>query len=452
MPAYLKIMELFEKGDKPLPPLADRIRPETLEEFVGQTHILAPGKPLYESIKGDRVGSIILWGPPGSGKTTLARIIARYSKAEFQQYSAVTSGIKQIKEVIGHASQRLKLQGQKTILFIDEIHRFNKAQQDAFLPHVEAGTISLIGATTENPSFEVISALLSRCRVYTLNQLTIDDNKTIIKRASTDKKRGLGSHQIIFEGESLDHLAGLASGDARVALNLLEFATDTIEPDKEGKCIFTIDILNEAVQKKSLMYDKHGDQHFNLISALHKSLRASDADASLYWLFRMLTAGEDPLYIIRRMIRFAYEDIGLADPRAQQIALSAKDTYHFLGSPEGEIALAQTAVYLALAPKSNSAYKAEKKTRRVIEDNSDYPAPLHIRNAPTALMKDLGYGKGYQYAHDHEDAFAYMECLPEELVGRRFYLPSDRGLEIKIKEKLEWWLKKMAEGSREKND
>ncbi|MCD6163328.1 MAG: replication-associated recombination protein A [candidate division Zixibacteria bacterium] len=444
-------MELFEKSDKPQSPLADRLRPETLDEFVGQIHILAPNKPLYESIKADKVGSIILWGPPGSGKTTLARLIAAYSKAEFQPYSAVTSGIKQIKEVIGHASQRLKLQGQKTIMFIDEIHRFNKAQQDAFLPHVEAGTIILIGATTENPSFEVISALLSRCRVYTLNQLAVEDIKTIIKRAATDKKRGLGAKQIIFESECLDHLAGLASGDARVALNLLEFAADTIKPDDKGRLVFTIKVLNEAVQKKSLLYDKHGDQHFNLISSLHKSLRASDVDASLYWLFRMLTAGEDPLYIIRRMVRFAYEDIGLADPRAQQIALSAKDTYHFLGSPEGEIALAQAAIYLALAPKSNSAYKAEKKTRQTIKDNPDYPAPLHIRNAPTNLMKELDYGKGYKYAHDYEDAFAYMECLPEEMVGKRFYFPSDRGLEIKLKEKLEWWLRKMAEERQGKN-
>jgi putative ATPase len=442
--------ELFQEGgkshNKPLPPLADRIRPATLEEFVGQTQILSPGKPLFESIKADRVGSIILWGPPGSGKTTLAKLIARYSQAVFQPYSAVVSGIKEIKQVIRQASQRLKLQGQKTIIFIDEIHRFNKAQQDAFLPHVEAGTITLIGATTENPSFEVISALLSRCRVYTLNQLSTEDIIIIIKRAVEDKKRGLGDLGIAFEGDSLQHLAALASGDARVALNLLEFAVDTVEPDKAGKRTLTIDILNEAVQKKALLYDKQGDQHFNLISALHKSLRASDVDASLYWLYRMLTAGEDPLYIVRRMIRFAVEDVGLADPRALQIALAAKDTYHFLGSPEGEIALGQAAIYLALAPKSNSIYMAENKVKQAIADNPDFPPPLNILNAPTGLMKALGYGKGYKYAHEFEAAFAYMECLPDKLIGSRFYFPTDRGLEAKLKEKLDWWLKKMAEG------
>jgi len=447
-------MELFDSkhksGDKPRPPLADRLRPENLEEFVGQAHILAPGKPLYESIKADRVSSIILWGPPGSGKTTLAKLVTFYSKSEFHPYSAVTSGIKQIKQVIEHASKRLKLQGRKTILFIDEIHRFNKAQQDAFLPHVEVGTIVLIGATTENPSFEVISALLSRCRVYTLDPLTHDEVRIIIERAVSDSERGIGDMQVVFDDNSLDHLAGLASGDARVALNLLEFAAETVPPDSSGKRMLTVEILNEAVQKKSLLYDKHGDQHFNLISALHKSLRASDADAALYWLYRMLIAGEDPLYIVRRMIRFAVEDVGLSDPRALQIALAAKDTYHFLGSPEGELALAQAAIYLALAPKSNAIYKAEKNTKRAVEDNPDYPAPLQIRNAPTGLMKELGYGKGYKYAHDYEDAFTYMECLPDELVGRRFYHPADRGLEAKIKEKLEWWLKKMAEERRGK--
>ncbi len=446
-------MELFDKeksSDKPKPPLADRIRPQTLEEFVGQTHILAAGKPLHESIREDRVGSIILWGPPGTGKTTLARLIAKYSDAEFQPFSAVISGIKEIKNVIAQAKKRLDFSGQSTILFVDEIHRFNKAQQDAFLPHVEAGTISLIGATTENPSFEVISALLSRCRVYTLNQLTNDEIMTILSRAIDDKERGLGDLNLRFEENALAHLTGMANGDARMALNLIEFVAETVEPDDSGARNISIELINEAVQKKSLLYDKAGDQHFNLISALHKSLRASDVDASLYWLYRMLTAGEDPLYVVRRMVRFAVEDIGLADPRALQIALAAKDTYHFLGSPEGDIALGQAAIYMALAPKSNSVYAAEKATKKFIENNPDFQVPLQIRNAPTGLMKDLGYGRDYKYAHDFEDAFAFMECLPDEMVGKRFYHPTERGLEQKLKEKLEWWLSKMAEERRNK--
>jgi len=443
------IGELFDAEDFRNRPLADRMRPQTLDEFVGQEHILSAGKPLSEAIKEDRVGSIILWGPPGSGKTTLAFLIARYSSAEFQPFSAVTSGIREIKDVIKRASIGLKSQGKKTILFVDEIHRFNKAQQDAFLPHVEAGTIALVGATTENPSFEVIAPLLSRCRIYTLNQLTPDQIKVVIRRALADEERGIADMNVLVDEVTLDRLALYASGDARVALNILEFAAGTVEPDDQGKRALTVELVNEAVQKKALMYDKSGEQHFNLISALHKSLRASDVDASLYWLYRMLVAGEDPLYIARRMIRFASEDVGLADPKALQIALAARDAYHFLGSPEGELALAQAAAYLALAPKSNALYAAEDKVKEAIDEHPDYGVPLVIRNAPTGLIRALGYGKGYKYAHEFEDAFAYMKCLPDELSGSRFYFPTERGFEAKLREKLEWWLAKMKE-AREK--
>lgn len=418
-----------------------------MDGFFGQEKILGAKSPLRKAIEEDRVGSIILWGPPGTGKTTIAKIIAGKSEARFVPFSAVTSGIKEIRNVIAEA----KSYGQDgLILFIDEIHRFNKAQQDAFLPHVENGMIKLIGATTENPSFEVIGALLSRCRVYALEPLPPDSLKTIITNALNDKDQGLGEMGLSISDDAINQIIQLSGGDARRCLNLLEFCAETVSEagDKE----IGIKLVTDASQRKTLLYDKSGEQHFNLISALHKSMRASDVDASLYWLMRMLEAGEDPRYVMRRVIRFAVEDVGLADPRAVQLALAAKDTYLFLGSPEGELAIVQVVIYLALAPKSNSAYMAMKKTQDTIKDNPAHPVPKQIRNAPTTYMKQWGYGDGYKYAHDHDDAFAYMECLPDELVGSRFYFPTDRGLEAKIKEKLDWWLERMKEGRGEKKD
>jgi putative ATPase len=437
-------MELFHSETKP--PLADRIRPRTLNEFIGQGKILGPSSPLRKAIAEDRVGSIILWGPPGSGKTTIAKIIAGNSSARFVPFSAVTSGIKEIKQIIAEA----KSYGQDgLILFIDEIHRFNKAQQDAFLPHVEHGTIRLIGATTENPSFEVIGALLSRCRVYTLEPLSFDNMKEIVTNALNDMERGLGEAGLSVSDDALSQIVQLSGGDARRALNLLEFCAETVI--EAGEKQIDIDLISEAAQKKAILYDKAGEEHFNLISALHKSIRASDVDASLYWLTRMLESGEDPLYIVRRLVRCAAEDIGLADPRALQVALAAKDMYHFLGSPEGELGIVQAVIYLTLAPKSNAAYIAFGKTKGAVNDKPAFPVPMQIRNAPTSYMKEWGYGKGYEYAHDHDDAFAYMECLPDELVGSRFYFPTDRGLEAKIKEKLQWWLDRMKKERGKRN-
>ena len=417
------------------------MRPSTLDGFMGQEKILGPGTPFRKAIEEDRVGSIILWGPPGTGKTTIARIIANNSKARFVPFSAVTSGVKDIRNIIAEA----KAYGQDgMILFIDEIHRFNKAQQDAFLPHVEKGTIKLIGATTENPSFEVIGALLSRCRVYMLEPLSPDNLVTILNRALEDKENGLGDLGLSISDDALHQIIQLSGGDARQCLNLLEFCAETLS--ESGKKEIEVELVIEASQRKTLLYDKSGEEHFNLISALHKSMRASDVDASLYWLMRMLDAGEDPRYVVRRVIRFAVEDVGLADPRAIQLALAAKDTYLFLGSPEGELAIVQAVIYLALAPKSNSAYMAMKKAQDTVKDKPAYQVPMTIRNAPTSHMKAWGYGDGYKYAHDFNDAFAYMECLPDELIGSRFYFPADRGMEARIKEKLEWWLAKMKEG------
>jgi putative ATPase len=443
-------MDLFEKekrrkGSKGTP-LADRMRPQTLQEFMGQKHILGKGSVLRRAIQEDKIQSLIFWGPPGTGKTTLAQIIAKATGAHFVSFSAVLSGIKEIKEVMAEAARVKQLHNRKTILFVDEVHRFNKAQQDAFLPHVEKGNIVLIGATTENPSFEVISALLSRTKVYTLSPLTEDELKVILDRAMGDKERGLGDLNLAVENDALDYMAQMANGDARIALSTLEFAALTTRPGKDGQRKITLKIAQETMQKKALVYDKAGEEHYNIISAFHKSLRGSDPDAALYWLGRMLAGGEDPLYIARRMVRFASEDIGNADPSALQVAIAAKEAYHFLGTPEGELALAQAAVYLATAPKSDAVYKAFNLVQTDIQRTQALPVPLHIRNAPTRLMKDLGYGKDYKYPHDFPDHFVDETYLPENLKNRRYYRPTDFGFEKEIKKRLQWWERKRRPG------
>jgi putative ATPase len=415
-------------------PLADRMRPRTLQEFLGQEHLLGPGKPLRVQIDRDDASSMIFWGPPGVGKTTLAKIIAETTKATFIEFSAVLAGIKEIKQVMADAEKAAGW-GTRTILFIDEIHRFNRAQQDAFLPWVERGSIRLIGATTENPSFEINSALLSRCRVYTLNQLTDEQILTLLRRALADPDRGLGAQHLTAGENSLELLAGYASGDARNALNALEVAAK-LAADAQTHVI-TRDIATEALQQRVLLYDKQGEEHYNLISALHKSVRNSDPDAALYWLGRMLKSGEDPLYLARRIVRMAVEDIGLAAPEALHLCLAAKDTFDFLGSPEGELALAEAVVYLALAPKSNAVYTAYGAVLSDIESTRQEPVPLQLRNAPTRLMKELGYGKDYEYAHDVEGRVADMECLPDSLAGRRWYHPTQEGREKLLAQRLE---------------
>jgi putative ATPase len=418
-------------------PLADRMRPRTLDEFVGQEHILAPGKPLRVQIERDDLGSILFWGPPGSGKTTLAHIMARMSRSEFVEFSAVLTGIAEIKKVMADA-EKARQYGTRTLVFIDEIHRFNKAQQDAFLPHVERGNIRLIGATTENPSFEVISALLSRCRVYTLKPLTEEQVVALLKRALTDRERGLGTMQVKASDELLAKIASYSSGDARSAYNVLEVAASTASEAAAGVgAEMTEQIVQDAVQKRVLLYDKQGEEHFNLISALHKSVRNSDADAALYWLARMLEAGEDPLYIARRVVRMAVEDIGMADPQALGISMAARDAVDFIGMPEGNLALAQAVVYLSLAPKSNALLTAYGAVQADVENTAAAPVPLHLRNAPTGLMKNMGYGAGYKYAHDYDDKVADMECLPENLRGRRYYHPTTEGVEAEFKKKIE---------------
>jgi putative ATPase len=434
-------------------PLAERMRPRSFDEFVGQEELVAPGRPLRRAIERDQLQSIILWGPPGTGKTTLGRIIAEVTRAHFIAFSAVLAGIKEIKAVMAEAEQTRRRLGRRTILFVDEIHRFNKAQQDAFLPRVEAGDIVLVGATTENPSFEVNSALLSRSQVFVLKPLETADVLRILQGALADRERGLGQERVDVEPAALDAIAGYANGDARVALNLLESAV-AAAPAVEGpgatdtRRRLNADFVRESIQRRALLYDKAGEEHYNLISALHKSMRNSDPDAAVYWLARMLEAGEDPLYVARRLVRFASEDVGNADPQALAVAVAAKDAVHFVGMPEGNTALAQAAVYLATAPKSNAIYRAYQRAAEDAHQDAAEPVPLHLRNAPTRLMRDLEYGKGYQYAHDEPDAIASMDCLPPALKGRKYYQPTERGFEKEIKRRLDGWeeLKKRRRG------
>jgi putative ATPase len=438
-------MDLFKKDDMKAGqdprPLADRMRPRTLDEYVGQTHLMGAGSLLRRAIEADHLFSMIFWGPPGSGKTTLARIIAGAIQSHFASFSAVLSGVKEIRAVVDEARVQRQDHRKKTILFVDEIHRFNKAQQDAFLPHVESGLITLIGATTENPSFEVIAPLLSRSRVLLLKPFSDDELMLILEKALKDSERGLGELSLEIDPEAMAAIVWSADGDARAALNTLEATAPLVQTQENHSRKITRALVEEAFQKKFLLYDKGGEEHYNLISALHKSLRGSDPDAALYWLGRMLAAGEDPLYIARRMVRFASEDVGNADPRALTVAISAMQAFQFIGLPEGELALAQTAVYLATASKSNALYTGYGRIKETISRTGTLPVPLHIRNAPTRLMKELGYGKGYLYAHNFEDAYVPQDFLPEKLKGETYYHPTDRGYEKIIRERMEQWRK-----------
>ena len=437
-------MPLFDlPEEKAVPqsmPLAARMRPQTLDQFVGQEHLVAEGRVFRRCIEADQLPSMVLWGPPGSGKTTLAHIIASVTRAQFSPLSAVSAGVADLRRVMGEAGKRLKVSGQRTILFVDEIHRFNKGQQDAVLPFVENGTVTFIGATTENPSFEVIAPLLSRSRVFRLNPLSDDQVRLIVEAAIKDEEKGLGKLHIGLNEEALRHLVAMSDGDARVALNALEMATSATSPDAEGVRSIDLPAIEEALQHRALLYDKTGDQHYDVISALHKSLRGSDPDASLYWLGRMLEAGEDPLFIARRLVRFASEDVGVADPQALVIAMAAQQAVHFVGFPEGNLALAEAVVYLAAAPKSNSLYKAYSRVRQDIQDGRNEPVPLHLRNPVTGLMRRVGYGKGYEYAHDHPGHFVKQQNLPPSLRGKRYYIPGDQGYEKEIADRLKkWW-------------
>ena len=421
-------------------PLAARMRPRSFAKFVGQEHLVGEGRVLRKCFDSDQLPSMLFWGPPGSGKTTLAYVIASVTKSHFSPLSAVSAGVADLRRIVEEARRRRKLSGQRTVLFIDEIHRFNKTQQDAVLPYVENGVVILIGATTENPSFEVISALLSRCRVFTLNSLTDEEVRLIAERAIRDENRGLGKLKVELPEDALEHLVVMSNGDARVALNALEMATQATAPDADGYRRLSLKTIEEALQHRALLYDKSGDQHYDLISALHKSLRGSDPDAALYWLGRMLEAGEDPLYIARRLVRFASEDVGMADPRALMVAVAAQQAAHFIGMPEGNLALAEAVTYLATAPKSNSLYEAYSKVQQDVERSRNEPVPLHLRNPVTKLMRQLGHGKGYKYAHDYPDHFVEQQNLPSLLKGKRYYSPSDQGYEKEVRSRLKaWW-------------